>query len=66
MCQFANKKRIYKENKNIIFNLYLTLTYLTIINISMNKFNNIFCLGKFLSHFIIINFSMMHATIVFY
>ena len=43
---------------------YLTLTYLTIINISMNKFNKVFCLRKFLSHFIIINFSMMHATIV--
>ena len=62
MCQFANKTRIYKLKK--IFLTYLTLTYLTIINISMKKFNKIFCLSKFLSHFVIMNFSMMHATIV--
>ena len=63
MCQFSNKTRIYKFKKKL-FLTYLTLTYLTIINISMNKFNKIFCLSKFLSHFVIINFSMMHATIV--
>ena len=57
MCHFAN-------NKKILFLTYLTLIYLRIINISMNKFNKIFCLSKFLSHFVIINFSMMHATIV--
>ena len=66
MCQFANKTKIYKYKKPIIiFNLpYLTLTYLTIINISMNKFNKIFCLCKFSSHFVIINFSMKYAEIV--
>ena len=42
MCQFANKTRIYKL-KRILILTYLTLTYLTIINISMNKFNKIFC-----------------------
>ena len=63
MCQFVNKTRIYKFKK-ILFLTYLTLTYLTIINISINKFNKIFSFGKLLSHFIIINFSMMHATIV--
>ena len=62
-------KQGFTNKKNLLFLTYLTLpyltlTYLTIINILMNKFNKVFCLGKFLSHLIVINFSMMHATIV--
>ena len=58
MCLFADK--------TILF-----ISYFTIINISMNKFNKVFKkflykTANFLSHFIIINFSMIKIVLIKY
>ena len=56
MYLFANK------NKHIEIKPLLYLCYLTIITISMNKFNK--KNSKFLSHFTIINFSVIKLVLV--